>query len=171
MSLTVNQLEANSYLGLNLVGEYPSSTLFPEKRAIAETVKPNCRYLYSIYNATTKQVLCQGFVSDDFVIRVFADNSIELFQENAVVNGVTYDYVYFENDKPTTYYKPTGDDISFSEYDFATNTQQWVKYSQHYDTIPADKKPLLNDFAYNNQIFAWSNQDRGFIVEFIEGTL
>jgi hypothetical protein len=171
MFLTVNQLEGTSVTNLNLSGEYPSSTLFPEKKAIAETVKPNCLYLYSIYNATTKQVLCQSFVSGDFVIRVFADNSIELFQENAVVNGVTYDYVYFENDEPTTYYKPTGDDISFSEYDFATNTQQWVKYSQHYDTIPADKKPLLNDFAYNNQIFAWSNQDRGFIVEFIEGTL
>ena len=171
MSLTVNQLETNSVLSLNIMGMWPSNTVFLEQKAVAETVKPDCLYLYSIYNATTKQVLCRSFVSGDFVIRVFADNSIELFQENAVVNGVTYDYVYFENDEPTTYYKPTGDDVSFSEYDFATNTQQWVKYSQHYDTIPADKKPLLDDFAYNNQIFAWSNQDRGFIVEFIEGTL
>lgn len=171
MALTVNQLETDSYIALNLVGEYPSSKLFPEKRAIAETVKPDCLYLYSIYNATTKQVLCQGFLSGNFVVRVYADNSIELFQENAVVNGVTYDYVYFENDVPVTYYKPTGDNVSFCEYDFATNTQQWIKYSKHYDTIPADKKPLLDDFAYNNQIFAWSDQDRGFIVEFIEGTL
>jgi hypothetical protein len=171
MALTIYQLETNSVIALNIPGEYPSSTLFPEKRAIAETVKPNCLYLNSVYNATTKQILCRSFVSDDFVIRVFTDNSMELFQENAVVNGITYDYVYYENDEPITYYKTTGDDISFSEYDFATNTQQWVKYSQHYNTIPADKKPLLDDFAYNNQIFAWSDQDRGFIVEFIEGTL
>ena len=171
MSLTVSQLETNSVLSLGLPGIWPNNTVFLDQQAVAETVKPDCFYLYSIYNATTKQVLCRSFVSGDFVIRVFTDNSIELFQENAVVNSVTYDYVYFENNEPITYYKPTGDDVSFSEYDFATNTQQWIKYSQHYDAIPADKKPLLDDFAYNNQIFAWSDQDRGFIVEFIEGTL
>jgi hypothetical protein len=167
MSLTVSELEKTSVINLNLSGTWPNSVVFPEQRAIADTVKPNCLYLYSTYNATTKQVLCQGFLSDNFVVRVYADNRTELFQENAVVNGVTYDYVYFENNKPITYYMPTGDDISFSEYDFATNTQQWVKYSQHYDAIPADKKLLLSDFAYNDRIFSWSDQDRGFIVEYV----
>jgi hypothetical protein len=167
MALTINQLETNSVISLNLSGAWPNSVVFPEQRALAETIKPGCLYLNSVYNATTKQVLCQSFVSGDFVIRVFADNRIELFQENAAVNGVTYDYVYYENDEPITYYMPTGDDVSFSEYDFATNTQQWVKYSQHYDTIPADKKVLLSDFAYNDRIFAWSDQQVGFIVEYI----
>jgi hypothetical protein len=171
MPLTVYELEQKSIDALNLVGEYPSSTLFPEQRAVADTVKPNCLYLNSIYNATTQQVLCRVFISGEFLVRVYTDNRTELFQQNAVVNGVTYNYVYFENNEPITYYMPTGDDISFSEYDFATNTQQWVKYSEHYDTIPADKKLLLTDFAYNNQIFAWSDQAIGFIVEFIEGTL
>jgi hypothetical protein len=171
MTLTVKELEANSAAALNITGVYPSSTVFPEQMAIADTVKPGCLYINSIYNATTKQVLCHVFISGEFLVRVYADNRTELFQENGVVNGVTYDYVYFENGEPITYYKPTGDDISFSEYDFATNTQQWVKYSQHYDTIPADKKPLLDGFAYNDQIFAWSDQAIGFIVEFIEGTL
>lgn len=171
MALTVNQLETNSVIALNLTGEYPSSTLFPEQRTIAETVKPNCLYLNSIYNATTQQVLCRVFISGDFLVRVYTDNRTELFQQNAVVNGITYDYVYFENNQPITYYMPTGDDVSFNEYDFATGTKQWVKYSQHYDTIPADKKALLDSFQYNNQIFAWSDQPIGFIVEFIEGTL
>jgi hypothetical protein len=171
MALTVNQLETKSYGSLNPIGEYPSSTLFPEQSAVAETVKPNCLYLNSIYNATTKQVLCHVFISGEFLVRVYTDNRTELFQQNAEVNGITYDYVYFENNEPITYYMPTGDDISFSEYDFATNTQQWVKYSQLYDTIPADKKLLLDGFAYNDQIFAWSDQAIGFIVEFIEGTL
>jgi len=171
MPLTVYELEQKSITELNLIGEYPSSTLFPEQRAVADTVKPNCLYLNSIYNATTQQVLCRVFISGEFLVRVYTDNRTELFQQNAVVNGVTYDYVYFENNEPITYYMPTGDDISFSEYDFATNTQQWVKYSEHYDTIPADKKLLLDGFAYNDQIFAWSDQAIGFIVEFIEGTL
>lgn len=167
MALTVDQMQKNSVIELNLSGTYPNGVVFPEQRAIAETIKPDCLYLNSIYNATTKQVLCQVFVSGDFVIRVFADNTIELFQKNAVVNGTTYDFVYFENNEPITYYMPTGDDISFNEYDFATNTQQWVKYSQHYDTIPADKKVLLSDFAYNDRILAWSDQQVGFIVEYI----
>lgn len=171
MSLSVYELEGNSITSLDLAGKYPDSTLFPEQRAIAETVKPDCTYLNSIYNATTKQILCQVFISGEFLVRVYADNRTELFQENAVVNGTTYDYVYFENNEPITYYMPTGDNVSFCEYDFATNTQQWIKYSEHYDTIPADKKPLLDDFAYNNQIFAWSDQAIGFIVEFIEVTL
>jgi hypothetical protein len=165
MTYTVEQLEGNSIFNLGL--NEPLGELFPEQRAVAETVKPNCLYLNSIYNATTKQVLCQVFVSGEFLVRVYADNRTELFQQNAVVNGVTYDYVYFENNEPITYYTPTGDDISFSEYDFAANTQQWVKYSQHYDTIPADKKLLLSDFAYNDRIFAWSDQQIGFIVEYL----
>lgn len=168
MAYTVDQLETNSVISLGLTGEYPSSTLFPEQRAIADTIKPNCLYLNSIYNATTKQVLCHVFISGEFLVRVYSDNRTELFQENAVVNGVTYDYVYFENNEPVTYYMPTGDEVSFSEYDFATNTQQWIKYSEHYDTIPTDKKPLLSDFPYNNRIFAWSNQAIGFIVEYVE---
>jgi hypothetical protein len=171
MSLTVYELEGISIFSLNLDGKYPDSNLFPEKKAIAETVKPNCAYLNSIYNATTKQILCQVFTSGEFLVRVYSDNTTKLFQENAVVNGVKYDYVYFENNEPIAYYMPTGDDISFSKHDFATRTQQWITYSQHYDTIPEDKKPLLADFAYNNQIFAWSDQDIGFVVEFIEVTV
>lgn len=171
MAYTVDQLETNSVVALFLTGEYPSSTLFPEQRAVAETIKPNCLYLNSIYNATTQEVLCRVFISGEYLVRVYADNRTELFQQNAIVNGNTYDYVYFEGSSPITYYAPTGDDVSFSEYDFATNTQQWVKYSQHYDKIPTDKKSLLTSFQYNNQIFAWSDQQIGFIVEFIEGTL
>lgn len=168
MNYTVSELETNSVLALNLTGEYPNSVILPEKRAIADTVKPNCLYLNSIYNATTKQVLCHVFISGVFLVRVYSDNRTELFEQNYAVGGVLYDYVYLENNQPITYYMPTGDNLSFSEYDFTTNTQQWIKYSEHYETIPTDKKLLLSDFAYNDRIFAWSDQAIGFIVEYIE---
>lgn len=169
MTYTVDQLEKNSVNGLNLTGVYPNGVILPAQRAIAETITPNCLYLNSIYNATTKQVLCHVFMSGTFLVRVYADNSTELFQQNAIVNDVTYDYVYFDSsNNPVTYYKVNDDQISFSEYDFDTNTQQWVKYSEHYDTIPSDQKLLLSDFPYNDRIFAWSPQQIGFIVEYVE---
>lgn len=168
MSLSVSQLETNSVIDLKLIGEYPNSRLFPKEKSIAETVKPNCLYLNSIYNATTKQVLCHVFISDLFLVRVYSDNKTELFEQDATVDGVVYDYVYFENTQPITYYKPNDDGVSFSEYDFSTNSKQWVKYSQPYSTIPEDKKPQLIDFTHTDRIFAWSDQPIGFIVEYVE---
>jgi len=168
MALTVYQLETNSVMALGLVGEYPNSSLFPDKKAVADSVKPGCLYLNSIYNATTKQVLCHVFVSGLFLVRVYQDNRTELFEKDCVVDGVTYDYVYFKNNTPTTYYKTTGDDVSFSEYNFATETKQWDKYSQGYSFIPEDKKELLNDFVHNDRIFSWSVQPIGLIVEYVE---
>jgi hypothetical protein len=168
MALTVDQLEINSVLALNLTGEYPNSSLFPDKKAVADSVKPGCLYLNSIYNATTKQVLCHVFVSGVFLVRVYQDNRTELFEKECVIDNTTYDYVYFENNTPITYYKTNGDDLSFSEYSFYNNIKQWDKYSQGYSFIPEDRKELLNDFAYNDRIFSWSLQPIGLIVEYVE---
>lgn len=168
MALSIDQLETNSVIALNLVGEYPSVTLFPEQRAIAEVIKPNCVYLNSVYNATTKQTLCHAFSSGSFVIRVYQDNKTAIFEKDCVVDGVKYDYVYFENNLPITYYKTNGDNLSFSEYTFSDNTKQWDKFSQGYGFIPEDKKQLLNDFVHKDRIFAWSDQPIGLIVEYVE---
>jgi hypothetical protein len=168
MTLSVEQLETNSVLALGLTGEYPNSSLLPDKKAVADSIKPGCFYLNSIYNATTKQVLCHVFVSGVFLVRVYQDNRTELFEKDCVVGGVKYDYVYFENNLPITYYKTNGDGLSFSEYTFSDNTKQWDKFSQGYGFIPEDKKQLLNDFAHKDRIFAWSNQPIGLIVEYVE---
>lgn len=147
-----NQLIANEFIAI--------------KEGIAST-----NYDYSIYNATTKTYTNQVFQAKDensiFLIKVLDGVVTEWYQQDGVINGVKHSYISLDinTGNPIEYYDIVGNVMSKYSLD---GTFIIATYLSDYFTIPQEKQSLLNDFPYNNNIFAWSDKTYGFIVEYKE---
>ena len=136
--------------------------------AIKEGI-PSTQYDYSIYNATTKTYTNQVFIAQDatstFLVKVLNGVVTEWYEENGVIDGVQHAYVSLnlETGEPIEYYDIVGTIMNKYSLDgtFIVST-----HLTGYPTIPEDKLALLEDFPYDNSIFAWSDKTYGFIVEY-----
>lgn len=135
------------------------------KTGIVETT-----FNYRVYNATTEENISEVFLAEDgvdsYLIKVSGNQVTEWYQKNGQINGVTYDYVSLDliTDQPIEYYVITGSIMSKYSLD---GTLIVTTTLLGYQSIPEDKKPLLDNFQYINNIFAWSDKYYGFIVEYV----
>lgn len=133
------------------------------KTGIVETT-----FNYRVYNATTEENISEVFVAEDsnyYLIKVSGNQVTEWYQKNGQIDGITYDYVSLDliTDQPIEYYIITGSLMSKYSLD---GTLIVTTTLSGYQSIPEDKKPLLDNFSYINNIFAWSDKYYGFIVEY-----
>lgn len=169
MNNTIEKMQSDSISSLGIGWSYLTAGIGNDKKVIAEKLVANCSYLYSVYNASTKETIAQVFISGNYLVKVFNDNSVEFYVKDYIHNGFKYDYVSFGSGiTPLEYYKANENGNSFSKYDIVTNEKLVDTYSGNYHSIPEDKKQLLSDFNNNHAIFAWSDKSYGFIVEYIE---
>lgn len=133
-----------------------------------KTGVPKCGYIYSVYNATTKQKTGEVFYGGDYYVKVFNGVVIEWYELNYDLNGTIREFVSFETgDTPIDYYLPTSPQLC-SKYDAVTDEFIVTVNYANYADIPEDKKPLLVDFDQNDRIFTYSDKSYGFVVEYID---
>jgi hypothetical protein len=170
-----NQIQENYCLFQNVGQVYNDPTFYKANQLLANefiAIKEGIagtQYDYSIYNATTKTYTNQVFIAEDakstFLIKVLDGVVTEWYQQEGEIDGVKHSYISLDltTGNPIEYYDIVGSVMSKYSLDgtFIVST-----YLGDYSTIPQEKRTLLNEFLYSSNIFAWSDKEYGFIVEY-----
>lgn len=137
---------------------------------VVKTGIPEVVYRYSVYNATTKEYLSDVFAASDaestYLIKVSNGEVTEWYKQNEIYNGAKRLYVslHVETDAVLEYYDLISETVmhKFSlDGTFIVATKLGG-----YDTVPADKAAMLDDFPFKEWITAWSDKAYGFCAEF-----
>lgn len=128
----------------------------------------NCKYLYSVYNATTNQKISQVFISGSYLIKVSNGAVTEFYESEYNLNGNVYDYVAFgTGDTPIEYYVYNANS-TFTKYSVDGSETPVLSTISGFNDMPSDKQALLNEFLSTDRIFVWSDKSYGFCVEYVE---
>lgn len=130
----------------------------PEYQTVSNYIKELPTISLTYWNATTKQDIAQLYEYNNFIVKAFNNEILELYESN--VNG----YAFVSRDINTNEIIDT--------YQFNDDKSKLIKNNEvetvfgDYNTIPDEFKPLLDDFEYKDKIVHWSNKSYGFIVEY-----
>ncbi len=131
----------------------------------------NCEYVYSVYNSNTKQIISRVYASESngylYFIKVTSNGVSEFYKSWGELNGQKHFFVSLDivSEEPVEYY----DIVDGCVVKFDLNGNELSRtITESYDSIPEDKKYLLDDFTFKDSITAWSDKSYGFIVEFYE---
>lgn len=161
LSFAQLKLEAPSVTNI-----YPNSL---ESKSIAEQHSQiGCVYLFTTYRVDIPNEARLFMCGSDW-IKVSSDGSIlETYKSNVINSGVKYDFISLnEAGLPIEYYEIV-DNTHYVKKNYMTKEIIATTYLGGYDTIPEENKPLLENFAYKDRIFAWSDKTTGFVVHYID---
>jgi len=121
--------------------------------------------LYSVYNATNKEVISQVFSYSDGLVKVTNKKVTEWYKANYKLNGNIYAYVSvsLETEQPLEYYVFVENENVFNKH----NINGEFIVSTNFTQVPQDRISLLTNFEYKDTIMAWSDKSYGFCVEYL----
>lgn len=164
-----HQIISQYFLAQHLYTTIPTNNYFKASKEYADefiairTGIAETEYSYSVYNATSKEVISHVFRAEEYLIKVAGEAVSEWYKQDGEINGIRYSYISLDLDTgtPIEYYNVDGPVMS--KYDLSGNQ---VVSTHFFAPVPEDKAVLLDDFSHRESIFAWSDKDYGFIVEF-----
>jgi hypothetical protein len=146
---------------------YKANQEYANEFAAIRYGEPSTSYLYSVYNATTKEVISQVFGCNGDMIKVSNGQVSEWYKLNYLLNDISHYFVSLDptTEEPLDYYDRDINSAAFvvNKYDLSG---QFI-VSTSFTPVPEDKISLLNGFDYSGTITAWSDKSYGFCVEYL----
>jgi hypothetical protein len=152
--------------------EIDGNKLYANEFAAIHLGVGECEYVYTVFNATINEIIsrvyCTSGIDGMYYIKVANNSVTEWVKVNGEYNGKSHLFVALsiEDGNPIEYYDIDGSMV-VTKYDLDGNAIVQTIMSG-FESIPEDKKHLLDSFAFKDCITAWSNKTYGFIVEFFE---
>lgn len=174
MILNANNIETTIILSLvQLNLDIPSFALVPphslQSKTIAEQYsQTECVYLFTTYRVDAPNE-ARMFMCGSEWIKVSSEGTIvEKYKANILNTGVKYDFIAFDDSGfPIEYYEVV-DNTHYVKKNYITKEIIATTYLGGYNSIPEDKKSLLENFQHKDRIFAWSDKTTGFVVHYID---
>lgn len=124
-------------------------------------------YLYSTYNATTKQISSRVYTAENYLIKVSGGAVTEWYERDGTYQGAQHLFVALDvvTDAPIEYYDYV-DGVTKKYLLDGTFVVDTVSCA--YDTLSNDQKLSLADFRFKTMVYTYSNKTYGEVYEFRE---